>query len=230
MSATEPEAVSSRIDPDRPTYSSVFGKKGSGKSVLARRLWDTWPGDELCIDVAADALGPGDVDHTYRTDVPTLWPVPVREDEPVRIRYVPDVRSPSHLDDLDRAVGLALRRRGSLVWIDEIGVLSRANRTGPNLRRLLHQGRHERMTAVFCGPRPVDIDPLVISQSDYVFVFELPNPADRRRVADVCGIDPKTMDAAVHALGEHEFLRYDGRELVHFPPLPMARARPPRAR
>jgi hypothetical protein len=223
--ATEP-AVSGRLDPDRPTFVSIFGKKGEGKSVLARRLWDTWPRDELCIDVTGDALGPADA-RRVGPDVPDLWPQAVREDEPVRLRYVPDMRSSTYRDDLDRTVGLGLRNRGSLLWVDEIGVLTQANRTGPNTRRLLHQGRHQRMTAVFCGPRPVDIDPLVIAQSDVVYVFRMPNPADRQRVAAVCGIEPRRFDAAVHALGSHEYLRWDGDELVWFPPLPLRRARPP---
>ena len=220
--------ISSRLDADRPTFISIFGKKGTGKSVLARRLWDTWPGDELCIDVTADALGPRDVQATYNADVPDFWPMPTREDEPVRIRYVPDPKSPTYYDDMDRAVGLALKRPGSLVWIDEIGIVSRVNRSGPNLSHLLHQGRHKRMSALMCGPRPINVDPLVLAQSDYVYIFKLPNPNDRQRIAAECGIDPKTMDAAVHALGPHEYLRYDGDELVHFPPIPLERARPPR--
>ncbi len=220
--------LSSRIDPDRPTFVSIFGMKGEGKSVLARRLWDTWPGDECCIDVTADALGAGDVDHTYRGDVPDTWPAPLREDEPVRIRYVPNVKAATYQDDLDRAVGLAMRRRGSFLWIDEVAVLTSANRTGPNMRALLLHGRHARMSVAFCGPRPIDIDTLVLAQSDYVYVFKLPSPRDRERVASTCGIDRRTFDAAVHALARHEYLRWDGHELVSFPPLPMQRARPPR--
>lgn len=221
--------ISSRLSSDRPTFVSIFGKKGEGKSVLARRLWDTWPGDEFCIDVTNDALTSHDVDHTYDY-VPDFWPEAVREDEPVRIRYVPDMKSPTVYDDMDRAVGFACKRRGSLLWCDEIGIVSRVNRTGPNMNHLLNQGRHDRMSTLFCGPRPINVDPLVLHQSDYVYVFKLPNPADRRRVADSCGIVPATLDDAVHALGDHEYLRWDGTELVHFPPLPLQRARPPRAR
>jgi hypothetical protein len=223
------EPIRSTLSSDEPAFVSIFGRKGEGKSVLARRLWDTWPKDEFVIDVTKDALTPRDVDHTYDF-VPDVWPERLREDEPVRIRYVPDMRSATYLDDLDRAVGFACRNRGSMLWIDEIGVVSRVNRTGPNMNHLLNQGRHDRMTTVFCGPRPINVDPLVLHQSDVVYVFKLPNPNDRRRIADSCGIDPRTLDEAVHALGDHEFLRWDGTELVHYDPLPMQRARPPRAR
>lgn len=221
--------ISSRLDPDRHPWVSIFGKKGSGKSVLARRLWDSWSGDALCIDVTRDALAPEDVQQTFRGEVPDGWPMPARDDEPVRIRYVPDMRSATYTDDVDRAVGLAARNRGCLLWIDEIGIVAPVNKTRGHLRHFLHQGRHDRTTALMCGPRPVTIDPMVIAQSDFVYVFELPNPADRRRVADVCGIAPALLDDAVHALekGGHEYLRWDGVELVQFPPLPLARTRKP---
>lgn len=218
--------ISSRLDPDAPTFMSFFGRKGSGKSVLARRFWDTWPGDELCIDITKDALTPGDVQETFR-EVPDRWPAPVRENEPVRIRYTPNMTSSTYRDDLDRAVGLAARNKGSLLWVDEMGRVTESNRTGPYTRHLLHQGRHDKTSALFCAPRPIGLDPLVIAQSDVVYVFDMPNPADCRRVADVCGIDPKVFDEAMHALGKHEYLRWDGVELVAFPPLPLVRARPP---
>lgn len=229
--------ITSRLSSDHPAFISIFGKKGTGKSVLARRFWDSWPGDEFVIDPTKDALTPHDVDHTYDF-VPDVWPPAVRDDEPVRIRYVPDAHSPTFVDDMDRAVGFACRRKGSLLWIDEIGMVNQVNRTGPNMRHLLNQGRHDRMSVLFCGPRPIGVDALVLAQSDYVYMFELPNPADRKRIADACGIVPTVLDDAVNELPResgsskpsHWYLRYDGNELVMFPPIPMQRARPPRAR
>lgn len=216
--------VSSRLDSDKPTFISAFGRKGSGKSVLARRLWDTWPRDGICIDPTGDALKPEDVQDSL-SEVPDRWPEPRHEEEPVRIRFKPNMKSATYLDDMDRAVGLAARNRGCLLWIDEIGVVNQANRTRPYMRHLLNQGRHDRTSAIFCGPRPMTIDPLVLAQSDLVYVFELPNPADVKRIADSCGINPAVLDEAIHGLGKHEYVRWDGAELVAFPPLPLARPR-----
>jgi hypothetical protein len=132
--------------------------------------------------------------------------------------------SATYRDDLDRAVGLALTHRRVLCWIDEVGELTRANSTPPNMRRALHQGRHHALSLLCCCPRPIDVDTLVMSQADFVYAFKLPNPRDRRRMAEVCGIAPAELDEAMHALGPYEFLRYDAHdsELVQFPKLPAA--------
>lgn len=221
--------ISSRVDPDSPTFMCFLGRKGSGKSVLARAFWDTWPGDQLCIDVTRDALTPADVQETFSAPI-DQWPSPAKEEEPVRIRYTPDSKSPTFLDDVDRVVGLsALKKRsgGCLLWVDEMGMVNEANRTRPHMRHLLHSGRHDKSSALLCMPRPIGVDPLALSQSDVVYVFDMPNPADCKRVADVCGINPREFDEAMHSLGKFEYLRWDGEELVAFPPLPLRRLRPP---
>lgn len=224
------DEIASRLSSEEPTYILILGKKGTGKSVLARRFWDTWPGDELCIDPTKDALTTKDVDHSYDF-VPDTWPPALREDEPVRIRYVPDKHSPTFRDDMDRAVGLVSKRRGSLLWVDEINIVNEVNRTGPYMRHLLIEGRHDRTSVVLCGPRCVGVDPLILAQSDVVYVFYLPSVKDRTRLAETCGIDKKLLDVEVADLANtHDYLRWDGNQLVRFPAIPIQRARPPRAR
>jgi hypothetical protein len=228
-----PTPISSRLDPDKPTFISVFGKKGSGKSVMARRFWDSWPRDACCIDVTKDALKPEDVQENFYGEVPERWPLAQENANgdplPRTIRYVPYPRATQALyhDNLDRSLHLAAQNPGSLLWIDEISIVSRVNRTGPYLNHLLIHGRHDHTSVVFCGPRSMGIDPLILAQSDFVYIFELPGVADRRRIAETCGIEVDLLDEAVHALpkGGHDYLRWDGVELVAFPPLPLTRTR-----
>lgn len=220
------ERVGQKLDSRRSHFIAAFGKKGSGKSFLAQRFWDTWPGDRLVIDVCGD-IDAGEDTTLLRDPLPMHWPTGM-DGERVSLRYVPDPGSGEYRDDLDRAVGLAFGHRGSLLWIDEVGEVTNANATGPNMRRALQQGRHRDLSMIMCGPRSIDINPLVISQADLVYVFDVPHPRDRERIAAVIGYPPKDFDAAVHELGEHEYLRWDGEELVAFPALPKNAGQPTR--
>lgn len=216
---------------------SCLGKKRSGKSKMALLIFASYPGDRLVIDVNGDD-GPVEGVHEIRGDVSELagarWPEHLRDDrEPMTLRYVPDPGSPTFLEDMDAAVGMAWRRQDVCILSHEMGLLAPAGRTPPNVRRLLQSNRHRRVTLIACAPRPITMDPLVLQQSDLVYTFTLPNPDDRKRVADNIGWDPKEFDEAVRSLRSHEYLRYDANQdapedsstqddlrLVHFEPLP----------
>lgn len=215
---------------------TCLGKKRSGKSKMARLLFDSWPGDRLVIDVngtdgpvrGAEELR-GSVD-----DLPTSWPEHLRDGrDPMLVRYVPDAGSPTYLEDMDHVLGLAWRQQNVCVLVHEMGLLAPAGRTPTNTRRVLQSNRHRRITLIACAPRPVTMDPLVLQQSDVVYMFTMPNPADRRRVADNIGWDPSELDGLIHGLRPHEYLQFDANEpapadpttqddmrLIHFDPLP----------
>jgi hypothetical protein len=224
------------FDPDKGVFFFISGRKGSGKSVFARRIFDSYPYDKLVIDPT------GDVRKNLRDEgvqfVDLQEPMPLRfphvgtsmeldeERRPTTAVYVPDMGSAEAEDEMDRALGLVLRNPGpTAAWVDEIGVLTRNGRTPPNLRRGLHHGRHDQLTLIQAGPRPKDIDPLCISQADIVVTFDTPNPMDRKRIAENIGWPPKYFDEAVFALGEHEYLMFNAFDhtLTHMPKLPPRR-------
>lgn len=180
------------LDPDRNVIVTAVGRKGSGKTTFNRLLYQSWPHDRLCVDVNGEA-DPSPTATRVTAPLPTRMPDRTRPEVPLDLHYVADPGSPTYLDDLDRAVGMALwpQDRPVLIWCGEVGEFTRANRTGPHLRRLLMQSRHYRTSALFDGPRPVDIDRLVIAQADLVAVYELPDPDDRDRVAKVIGYPPR---------------------------------------
>lgn len=217
------------LDPQKGGQVFISGKKGQGKSVLARRLFDSYPYDRLVLDVT------GDLTDDFRRDglpfkkltgdaLPIRWPKDPEEGRSTLV-LAPDMGDEATaVDQMDRALGLALDNGPALVWCDEVGEFSRAGRTPPNLRRALHHGRHRKLFLLLCGPRPMDVDPLCISQADAVGTFRTPNPNDRKRIAENIGWPPKQFDAAVHALGNHEYLWWesssDTEEILHMPPLP----------
>lgn len=216
-----------QLDPSLNSIVLCIGRKGSGKSHAARVLYRDWPGvDRITIDVNGDAE-PGDDAERISPPFPSALPARKDDGRPLNLWYVADPASSAYRDELDRAVGLALfpRERRTLLWVDEIGEVTQANRTPPHLRTLLQQSRHFHASAILCGPRPMNIDPLCINQADRVLIFDLPNPRDRERVAENIGFPPKVIDDAVEGLRKRpkfSFLMYVASEhrLYACPPLP----------
>lgn len=224
----------SDFDPAKGFFTFATGKKGSGKSYLSRRIFDSYPYDRLIIDVTGsvrqDFRDEGaDFKELSKDALPLRFPADP-EGRRVTAVYVPDMGGKEALLDADRAIGLGLQHGRCMIWIDEIGVVAPANRTPPNFRRVLHHGRHRKLSVLMAGPRPLTVDPLCLAQADHVFMFDLPNPADRKRVADEIGWPPAKLDEAHGNLRQHEYLWYnalaeDGMgTLSHMDPLP------PRAR
>lgn len=217
------------FDPTRATIISAWGRKGSGKSTASRYLYWSYPFDKLCIDVNGDA-DPGDDAEPVRR-LSTTWPTAPTTVERPRHRnlyYRADPGSDTYDDDLDRAVGMALfpQEHRTLVWCGETSEFTpTAQKTRPAMRRLLTQNRHYNVSALFDGPRPVNVDPRILAQSDYVFVFDLPNPADRQRIADTIGFSPRAFDDECNEVfrrGPFWFLLWDAthHQLLRCPPLP----------
>lgn len=225
------------FDPSKPLIFSAWGRKGSGKSVFNRRLYASYPFDKLCIDVNGDAEpGPDAVklERDATGGLPRRFPAPPQRmpGEPPapaqNLHYRASPLSATYPDDLDRAVGLALfpQEHRALVWCGEIGEFQKsAAGVRPHMRTLLQQNRHYHASALFDGPRPVYVDPLVLAQSDYVAIFHLPNPNDRKRIADEIGYPPARFDAECETTwrrGKYWFLLWAAVEhqLYRCAPLP----------
>lgn len=209
-----PEDLHEALNDGKPKIISAFGRAGSGKSVFMRRLYQSWPGDKLCLDVNGNAEPGADAERISRSDLSKRWPTTRAEmgeqSRPRNLHYRADPGSATYVDDLDRAVGMTLfpMDRPVCLWAGEVGELMPNATAQPNMRRVLQQNRHHTITALFDGPRPVGVHPLVLAQSRFVAVYEVPNPSDRRRIADSIGYDPAAFDA-VH----NECQKINGREL-----------------
>jgi hypothetical protein len=208
-----------------------FGKKKSGKSVLAMLLARSYPGDIVVIDVAGDD---GPVPPLTRTqqlsnwaqiddpvheisgtvdELPDRWPEHLREDKKrLILRYVPDAGSATFLDDMDAVVALAYSHGRCCLLVHEMGVLAPVGKVRPHTRRVLMHNRHRQLTLIGCAPRPKGIDPLFLGQADLVYTFDVVQEMDRVRIAETIGWPAQEFNDAVQDLGPHEYLRYDANE------------------
>jgi hypothetical protein len=221
----------SLLDPTRCMIALFVGAKESGKSDAASRLYGSWPLDKFCIDLTKDAKVASPTGPKPQLLTPPFPDrLPDRGDDglPLNIVVQPDLKSDTYRDDIDRAVALNLypRDKPVLGWYDEIGEITPgAQSAGPHMRVLLMQSRHYKASALFCGPRPVNIPRLCRAQADLTFVFELPEEDDRKTLAATMGYPSARFEAECHETwrrGPFWFLLYDRRAktLWRCPPLP----------
>lgn len=223
--------------PAPPLFVLVVGRKGQGKSELSYMLWDSWPGDRIVIDTTGDFVNGSKPEKTHYEDEtldldvppPAHWPSHLQEaDEPrLSLRYVPDHSAPDFIDDMDRVMGLAFSKGDVLVVVEEFGLLAQANRVRPHTRKVLHMGRHQDLSLIMNMPRVMEVDPLGPAQADVIYAYDLPNPDDRKRLADIIGWDRREVDAAMAELEDHGYLRFvvSAHELSIWPPLPLPKRR-----
>jgi hypothetical protein len=227
-----PDELDAALNDGRPKILSAWGRKGSGKSVFNRRLYHSWVGDKLAIDVNGHAEPGPDAERIGREALGKKWPAPAvalgESRRPRNLWFRADPGSATYVDDLDRAVGMALfpQDQPTMLWAGECGELMPNGRTGPHMRRLLQQNRHHKVTAIFDGPRPMYVNPLVLAQSDFVAIYHLPNPNDRKRVAESIGYPAGRFDAECETTwrkGPYWFLLWhaEAHKLYRMAPLPV---------
>lgn len=188
------------LDPTRSNIILVVGRKGSGKSVHARLIYASYPYDKLVVDPTGDAE-PGPDAEVIRPPFPRKFKVD-DSGRPRNLHLKVDPRSDTYRDDMDRGLGMGLfpSDRPSMVWVDEVGELMQSNSTPPNTRLALMSSRHYGpMSLLMCGPRPMHISPLSISQADRVVIYDLPNPKDVERLAENMGYPTRKLVDAVDA-------------------------------
>lgn len=232
------------LDPDRSNVILIAGRKGSGKSVHARLIYDSYPFDKLVVDPTGDAEPGPDADE-MTPPFPRKFPVD-GDGRPRNLHCKVDPGSATYREDMDKAMAMGLfpRDHPCMVWIDEVGEMMTAHSTPPHMRTALMSSRHYGpLSIIMAGPRPMHISPLSISQADRVVIYDLPNPKDVERLADNMGYAPARLKRAVdeteqrnadaRKIGDDPFwhLVYDrdSKQLWRMPPVPVVAHRGPPA-
>jgi hypothetical protein len=202
---------------------AIFGRTGTGKSILAHYLYRSVPVPHdkeetafpfwvICIDVS-DSVWDDALTFTDPTNIP--W------DQSYRLRFVPDVEVlESAIDTLYQNIIL---HGNCWVWLDEANEVSTAHRTIIGLRKVLLRGRKEQIGHCSATPRPADISRSILSQADHFFMFALSDPDDRLKLAKRVNMTLEEFDYRIASLPEFGYLWYDVRQGVVYemPPLPL---------
>lgn len=202
---------------------AIFGRTGTGKSILAHYMFRSIPVRlptesnpkafwRICVDIT---------DSVVDDALVFFDPVEIPWEESASLRFVPNVDTME--TDID-SLYLAAFFHGSVwIWLDEANEVSTAHRTIPGLRRVLLQGRKEQVGHCAVTPRPVDINRSIITQSEHIFIFPLTDTDDRTRIAKNIGLDTDEFEDTMARLPDFGYLWFDVRSgtLFTMPPLPL---------
>jgi hypothetical protein len=230
----EGELVDLQLDAEQANLLTFLGRRGCGKSRAARYYFDSYPFDRIVIDPNGDMELEGALELVPPIPVipileggrypPPPAPWPYDELGRVTLHYVPNLSDPDHEADTDDVVRLAFARGRCLLLVDEILTVAKANQVLPAMDLTLQQFRHRDETMILCGPRPVGIDPMTITQADLVVLFRMRGIHDRRRIAELTGLSLEVVTSLLMTLPKFESVVVDDREgegtVICCPPLP----------
>ena len=177
----------------------ITGRTGSGKSHLARRIFEASPTPRLLID-------PKDGESTAYA---VTFSDPNRLPESPVARFVP--QDPTDLDIYDRLYGVVFDAGPRTVWLDEARYAAPANGIPRNVGRVVTQGRSKGIGHIACTQRPVWFAPELLSESEHVITFATSHPRDLDTIAGVLSISPRELGGLLAELSEYGFSWYDVR-------------------
>lgn len=190
----------------------MTGATRTGKSTLARALFLSAAAPRLVIDPADSSLTAIDGAVTFRD--PRRPPK-----DAATARFVPV--DPADRDAYDAVYRWAFANFPRYVWLDEPDQAAPAAGWPRWVNTYVVQGAKRQLGHLACATRPRWVMGSLIANAAHVIVFPLPNPADRRHVADLIGVPVAVLEAELHRLPEHGFVWWNGidRQLTSCPPL-----------
>jgi len=178
----------------------ITGRTGTGKSYLARRIFEASPTPRLLIDPKNGEATAYAVTFSDPSRIPS---------EPVT-RFVP--RDPTDLDAYDTLYGQIFNGGPRTVWLDEARYAAPATGIPTNVGRVITQGRSRHIGHISCTQRPVWFAPELLSEAEHVISFATHNPKDIATLAGVLSVAPSRLAALLGELVEHGFSWFSVRE------------------
>ncbi len=186
----------------------VIGATQSGKSVLARRMFEAMAPPRAVVDPKDDPDATGGLYRDRRIAV--TFSDPNRIPDADSIRFAP--RDPHDADAYDALYRGLFARRGIFVWTDEAGIVAPKSGGPAGFRRLVTQGARWGIGHIALNQRPVDLDRVLLANSEHVIAFRVGDPDDVRRLANIGPTPPKALDEKIRRLPPYGFVWYGARD------------------
>lgn len=177
----------------------IFGKRGSGKTTLARGLLDEAPRAFIC-DPFDEYLLP-DTEKFY-----SIAALARRMKENLGAKAFRYCFYPVDIRDSDKLLLLAHAVRYCTVVLEEIDLLCSPNFIPLHLSESIRRGRHYGVDLIAVSRRPAEVSRLLTSQASRFYIFRFSEPRDLEYFAATFGDETAIR---IRALKEHEYIVKD---------------------
>lgn len=168
------------------TSTDVFlclGRRGSGKSYLARRIQDSYPRkiifDPLCEYSSADGIVVESFEE-FSAEV-----LRTEDAATFTLIYQFDLEKEDHVPEFNQALRVLWHRGNVFVVVEEVQMLSSPHQLPLWLDRQLFTGRHRNVGLMFTTQRPGACHKAIISQANHVFCGSMHEKNDIEYVRSV---------------------------------------------
>lgn len=170
------------------------GGTGSGKTTLAKYVISQSKKWKAVYDAKGYIDWRGFVRyHTVDT---------IAEAKEPRIIYNPTIEEETDYEAQDAFFKQVYTQKNRLLYVDEAYALLGETRPSPYLRACLTRGRERGISTYISTQRPAGIPVVLMSEAEHFFVFRLTWRNDRKRIAELTGIEEDFQES----LNEFEFI------------------------
>lgn len=181
----------------------IFGKRGSGKSYLARKLIESE--SRLVIFDTMSEYENGIVFGAENYDkLLEFWRTVYHQNFRIIYRPIKPDEEIEQIGELVYALG------NCCFLVEEIDCYCSPYQISDNFAAIIQRGRHKNITLIGITQRPFGIHRLLTSQAKEIYVFNTNEPRDREYLRILLG---QEIDSKLDALKEYEYVHWqDGKE------------------
>ncbi|MFZ2146957.1 MAG: AAA family ATPase [Sedimentisphaerales bacterium] len=181
----------------------IFGKRGSGKSYLAKKLIDK----ELRLmvfDTMSEYEGGvifGTEEHERLLE---FWRQVYRQNFRIIYRPIkPDA-------EIEKICGLVYTLGNCCFLVEEIDCYCTSYQISDTFAAIVQRGRHKNITLIGITQRPYGIHRLLTSQAKEIYIFNTNEPRDREYLRTLLG---QEIEQKLDSLKQYEYINWqDGKE------------------
>lgn len=166
----------------------VVGRRGCGKSYLAKRIQEIWP-RRVIIDTLNEYKGQGETVRSFAEFSKRLIELKAENTQKFVLIFQMPVEAEFSATEFDQILRLCFYFRNIQIVIEEIQMHSNPHFLPNWLKKNLLIGRHQNISLLFTSQRPGEVNKTIFSQCRHIFCGNLIDKNDAIYCSNFLGQD-----------------------------------------